>query len=425
MIRLALTAALVGTLVTPALAEDWRNWRGPAFNGSSPEKNLPAEFSPTSNVAWVAELPGNSAATPIISGDHVFISSIDKPKDALVAMAYDRKSGKLLWQHVVGKGISKDSRSTYSAPSPATDGETVVFFYGNGEMVAYDFGGQERWKKALGPFAFGWTFSTSPVIFEGTMYMQVLQRGEGASVILGMEPKTGKELFKHVRPSKAQAESLESFNTPMPFVHNGRKELLVAGGDSLSGHDLKTGAELWQWGTWNPTRKGDWRLVPSPIAGAGIVLVCAPKRDPIYAIKAGGSGLLTDDSIAWVSREAKELSSDVPTPAFYDGDFFVLSDVRNAITRVEPQTGKVKWSVPTPGRKKYEASPLAADGKLYVINFDGEVGIFDAADGKQLRVIPMETAKEIDGLVRSSISVANGQLFIRTTNKLYCIGKGG
>lgn len=405
-----------------AQAGDWQNWRGPHFNGTSDEKNLPTKFSKTDNVAWSVDLPGISAATPIISGDHVFISSTNKANETLEALCFDRKSGKLLWQHEVAKGISKDARSTFSAPSPTTDGKTVVFFYGNGEMVAYDFSGKQLWEKNLGPFKFGWTFSTSPVIFAGTMYMQILQRGEGESVILGFEPKSGKELFRNVRPSKARDESLESFNTPMPYEHNGRKELLVAGGDALTGHDLKTGAELWRWGTWNPTRKGDWRLVPSPIAGDGIILVCAPKKDPIYAIKAGGSGQLNDDAVAWISRETPELSSDVPTPAFYDRDFFVLSDVRKALVRVEPKTGKVKWSINTPGRKKYEASPLAADGKLYLINFDGEVAIINAADGSELGVIPME-GEQIEGNVRSSIAVANRQLYIRTTNKLYCVGK--
>ena len=136
----------------------------------------------------------------------------------------------------------------------------------------------------------------------------------------------------------------------------------------------------------------------------------------------GGSGKLDKDSIAWVSKEVRELSSDVPTPAFYDGDFFILSDVRKSLSRVEPKTGKVKWTITTPGRKKFEASPLAADGKIYLINFDGEVAILNAADGKLRRVIPME-GKVIDGYIRSSISAAHGQLFIRTTNKLYCIGK--
>ena len=84
------------------------------------------------------------------------------------------------------------------------------------------------------------------------------------------------------------AESREAFTTPVPFVHNGRRELLVVGGDDLSGHDLETGKELWRWGTWNPTRIRHWRLVPSPVANEDVILACAPKRDPIYAIRTGG-----------------------------------------------------------------------------------------------------------------------------------------
>ena len=119
----------------------------------------------------------------------------------------------------------------------------------------------------------------------------------------------------------------------------------------------------------------------------------------------------------------KELSADVPTPAFYDGDFFVLSDVRKSLSRVEPRSGKPKWTVATPGHVKYEASPLAADGKIYLINFNADVVILNAANGKLLRVIPMEETTGQDP-VRASISAAQGQLFIRTTRKLYCVGKG-
>jgi outer membrane protein assembly factor BamB len=226
-----------------------------------------------------------------------------------------------------------------------------------------------------------------------------------------------------VRPSRAVAESREAFSTPIPYTVGGATQLLVIGGDDLTGHDPETGKELWRWGTWNPERIPHWRLVPSPVAGDGIILACAPKRDPIYAVRAGGSGVLDDDCLAWVSREAKEVSADVPTPAFYDGDFFVLSDVRKNLSRVEPRTGKVKWTVPTPGNAKYEASPLAADGKLYTINFDGQVAIFRAADGELVRTIPMDQPTQGE-MVRSSIAAAHGQLFIRTTRHLYCVGKG-
>ena len=161
--------------------------------------------------------------------------------------------------------------------------------------------------------------------------------------------------------------------------------------------------------------------MPSPVAGDGVILACAPKRDPIYAVQAGGSGDLSDDSLLWTSEEHRELSSDVPTPAFYDGDFFILSDVRKGLSRVEPKTGKIKWTANTPGRSKYEASPTVADGKIYIINFDGELSVFAAADGKLMHTAAMDEKK--DGVCRAVPVVAHNQLFIRTTRKLYCIGQ--
>jgi outer membrane protein assembly factor BamB len=157
------------------------------------------------------------------------------------------------------------------------------------------------------------------------------------------------------------------------------------------------------------------------VSGDGVILACAPKRDPIYAIKSGGNGNLDDSAIAWKSDQEREVSSDVPTPLFYLGDFFVLSDVRNALARVEPRTGKVKWKIETPGRRKYEASPVGADGKLYLMNFGGEVVVVEAEAGKVLHVIPM--GEEGDDFTRSTVAVSQGQLFIRTNQKLYCVGK--
>ena len=196
---------------------------------------------------------------------------------------------------------------------------------------------------------------------------------------------------------------------------------MIAGGDVLTGHDPETGKELWRWGTWNPDRIGHWRLVPSPVASEDVILVCAPKGDPIYAVKAGGEGQLSDGALSWVSRDRKSgLTSDVPTPAFADGDFFILSSKRKALSRVEPRTGNVKWQSKTPGSAKWEASPLVADGKIYIMNFDGDVVIYDIKNGKQLNKISMD---ERGGFVRSAIIAAQGQLLIRTNEKLYCVGK--
>ena len=159
-------------------------------------------------------------------------------------------------------------------------------------------------------------------------------------------------------------------------------------------------------------------MVPSPIAGDGVVVACAPKRSPVYAVKADSEG---DAGLLWSSQDNRPVSSDVPTPAFYDGDFFVLSDVRKMLSRVEPKTGKIKWTIETPGRSKYEASPLAADGKLYLINFDGQVSVIDAQDGKVLRTISMEDDPR--GSIRSSVIASQGQLYVRTDTTLFCIGK--
>jgi len=429
---------LVLVAVSVARAGDWPQWRGPYFNGSTDEKDLPSDWSRTDKVVWSIDLAGSSAATPIIWADRVFLSGVDSDRDMLLAMCFDRKSGKLLWRHDVAKGISHDRRSSFAASSPVTDGKIVVFFYANGDLVCFDLNGRRQWARNLhddyGPFAFLWTFGSSPTLFEGRLYVQVLQRdvpvrGRGLkdkkneSYILAMEPGTGKTLWRQIRPSKARGESREAYSTPIPFSFNGNQQLLIAGGDALTGHDLETGKELWRWGTWNPRRITHWRLVPSPVTGDGVILACAPKNAPVYAIRPTGPGVQDDGAIVWVTSDIeKQVSSDVPTPAYYDGDFFVLSDLRKYLSRVEPRTGKVKWTIQTPGDAKYEASPLAADGKIYLINHAGEAAVIDAANGDVLNLIPMDkpSGREV---VRASISAAYGQLFIRTTRRLYCVGK--
>jgi outer membrane protein assembly factor BamB len=232
-----------------------------------------------------------------------------------------------------------------------------------------------------------------------------------------MEPSTGKTLWRHVRVTEAQAESRESFSTPIPYEVDGKAQIIIAGGDMLSGHDPVTGSEIWRWGTWNPTRIGHWRLVPSPVMGAGLAVICAPKKAPVYAVRPG-TGVFDEKALAWSSTE-KGVTSDVPTPAFAYGDFFVLSDVSKALSRIAPD-GSIKWSIETPGRIKYEASPMVADGKVYLVNFTGEVVVVNAEDGKVLHQTAFGTSE--DKQTRSMIVASQGQLFLRTDTRLFCIG---
>jgi len=439
-----------GSRSEAASGQYWANWRGPNFNGSSEEKGLPVRFSPTEGLRWTTPMPGPSAATPIIWDNSVFVSSVDAEAKQLVAMCVDRASGVVRWKHAVGSGylpggqgneIQLEPKSNYASPSPATDGKRVVFFYGNGDLVALDFAGKTLWSRNLqkdyGDFGFSFTFASSPVLYEGRLYMQVLQRNrpigsrgkDGAeSFLLAMDPATGKEQWRTVRPAPAVAESLEAYSTPVPFVYKGRKEILIAGGDILTGHDPASGKELWRWGTYNQDpgdpnsrhKRGDFRLVPSPVAGGGVILGCGPKTKPVFAVKAGQNGDVTESGMAWHSEVRGDVTSDVPTPLYYRDRFYVVSDLKKALSAVNPSDGKVLWSVPTPSRSAVWASPTAGDGKIYAMSLQGEVSVFDAANGELLATNPMAPD---ENEVRSGVAISGGNLFVRTNSKLFCVGK--
>ena len=422
-------------------AEDWANWRGPAFDGSSQEQGIPARFGPTEALRWKADLPGVAASTPVVSGDCVFVTSTDEKAGTLLGLCLDRKTGALRWQREVGKGFRQDDRSTFAGPSPATDGERVIFFFGTGDLAAFDFQGNVLWsrqiQKEYGSFAFMWTFSTSPLLFQGKLYLQVLQRdtsydngrgkpdGGNESYLLALNPATGQELWRTMRPSDANAESREAFSTPMPYATQGRMELLIAGGDVLTGHDPETGKENWRTPSWNPERIGHRRMVVSPVAGAGVVLGCAPKRAPVYAWKTGGTGLLNEDSRRWVSgddQQSRDVSSDVATPLFYRDRFYIMNSDRKAMTCVEPDTGKVFWEYRVENGSKIECSPTAADGRIYFQDHRGTVTVLAAGDeAKLLHQVEFGGVGEKD--IRSSIAIAHRCLFIRTNSALYCIGE--
>ncbi len=426
----------------PLSAENWPNWRGPNQDGSTVATNLPVKFSKTENVRWAADVPGMSASCPVIWGDKVFLTAPVEAEQKLVGLCYDAKTGKELWRRAIADGLRWDDRSNMANPSPVTDGERVIFLFSNAMLACYDFEGGEVWKRDLtkthGSFGTQWTYGSSPLIDSGKLYIQVLQRNETfefggiskgtpgkdmASYILALDPATGEDLWKVTRPSDAIAESLEAFSSPVITTHHGQRQLLVVGGDCITGHDANTGKELWRSGSWNSEKIAHWRLVPSAVAGSGIVLACAPKKNPVYAFSLDSRG---DAKLVWTS-DAKEVSSDVSTPLFYEGSFYVLDSDRKAISRVEPATGKVIWRGELPSRAKLEASPTAADGKIYCINFWGEVFVVKAG-GESFELLHSTDMGDgskpsgSDQSVRASIGISENSLFIRAQDKLYRVG---
>ena len=160
MKKLPLTLIALSTLcfIPHSKADDWMQWRGPNFNGSSSEKNLPTAFTRDGEVAWSLPLTGPSASTPIVHKGRIFLSSVDAENQSTHAMCVDRLTGKILWQSKVSDGIKRDDRSNFSSPSPVTDGERVVFVYGNGDVAAFDLEGKPLWRRNLeedfGAFAY-------------------------------------------------------------------------------------------------------------------------------------------------------------------------------------------------------------------------------------------------------------------------------
>jgi len=422
---------------------NWPNWRGPNFDGSATGNfKYPTVFSPELAVRWSHELEGPSASTPVVMNDRVFLSgtrlAIERESEPnLLAMCIDRKSGDTLWIKSAGSGyqpgdkdgniLQLDSRSNYSSPSPVASSTEVVFFYGNGDLVCFSHDGDLKWRRNLqadlGDFCFQWTFSASPTLYDGRLYLPVLQRDEqvhgrgnkdAESFLLCLNLKSGKTIWRHVRTTPAKKESREAFSTIIPY----NDSLLVAGGDFLTSHNPINGSELWRWGTWNNGHKQEWwRLVPSPVAGDGKVLVCAPKKAPVFAISL--SGKKSGAKLAWDSTKSKEVTSDVPTPLFYRGFFYVLSDLRQNISKLDPENGVVVWTLKLPGKYKWRASPTGADGKIYLMNHNAEALVVSSESGEILHAVKM--GDEYDDQTRSSIALSQGQLFIRTNKKLYCI----
>jgi outer membrane protein assembly factor BamB len=415
-------------------AENWAHWRGPLFDGATTETNLPNSWSTTENVAWTAPMPGMSGATPVIWGDHVFVSSPDVNKNLLL-LCLSRKDGKVLWQKTVAEGDRKRGLNNMASPSPVTDGKRVVVIFGTGDLAAYDFSGKELWSRNLvkdyGRFQYNFLYGSSPLLYDGKLYVQVLNRRPpteesatasdggpaGESYLLCLDPATGKTLWRHVRPTEAREESQEAYSSPIPKpLGKGKTEIIVVGGDCTTAQDAATGEELWRCGGLNSRNDFTWRVVTSPVVADGLIVSCAPKRAPVFGIRDGGKGLVTDTNIVWQFRE---FTPDCVTPLYYEKKLFVLDGDKQMITCLDPLTGEKKWQGSMGVREIFRSSPTGADGKIYCLSENGTAIVLSAGDEfKILATIPMGGAP-----VRSEIAVSDGQLFIRTTENLYCIGK--
>jgi outer membrane protein assembly factor BamB len=412
-IRIIYLAALA---IFSVAAENWPQWRGPGLNGISNEKDLPVRWTRDENVAWKLPLPSWSGATPIIWGDRIFLNVAEK--EDLSLWCVDRAQGGVLWKKHLAGGNFKIGKQNLSSPSPVTDGTSVYAMTGNGIVKGFDFAGHELWvrdiQKDYGQFGLNWGYGSSPLLFEDALYIQVLHgmKTRDASYLLRIDKKTGKTVWRVERPTEAVHESPDSYTTPVVLRYAGKVEIVVSGGDCVTGHDAATGKEIWRGNGFNVQKDPNYRVIASPVVSDGVIYTPTRVR-PLQAFRAGGHGDITGTHLLWAFQNGP----DVPTPVT-DGTYFYTVNDRGLAWCLDAKTGKEIWGPQRIHKATYSASPVLADGKIYITDEDGVTSVFKA--GPKFELV---AENNLDDYTLSSIAISGGQLFIRTAQNLYCIGK--
>lgn len=424
----ALASFLVGGCPTFA---DWPQWRGPTFNGAASPGKLPDSIT-AENQLWRTPLPGRAGSTPIVFGDNIFVTTPNEARN-LSVVCLNRITGAERWAFDVGAPDKEKSRNNFCAPTPVTDGQMVYALFGSGDLVALDVAGREVWRRSLykdfGRFAIMWIYGSSPLLYEGKLYIQSLQRDEmpsdyplfdgkpnRESFLLCLDPKTGNTLWRHVRKTDSTKESHESYATPTPFKGPAGTEILVVGGDHVSGHRTTDGTELWRARLYE--KRDDWyRIVTSAVAADGLIYASGPKGQPVVAIKQGGHGDVTSTHKAW---EFKTNPTDWATPLVMNGNLYVLDGGKHVLSRLDAKTGDVKWSGRLEVSGDIWSSPHGGDGKIYLRSEGGTVLVCSAED--EFKILSRYQLPGDEAPCFGSVALSHGQAFVRTAKALYCFG---
>ncbi len=430
--------------------ENWPHWRGPHHNGISDAKNLPMDWSVTKNILWKIRLPSWSAATPIIWGDRIFIvspseseaqskgekeqaeeqaqpqrrrqrSALDPGGAKLLLFCMAKKDGRILWERELDDKNQIHRKQNDATPSPVTDGKHVWVVTGTGKVAAFDWDGDQIWKKDLqseyGPFGHNWGYGSSPLLHKGRLIIEVLHgmKTDDPSYVVSLDALTGKVHWHQERPTDAEMESPDAYTTPVLLEYQGQTQIVISGGDYVTGHDFETGKEIWRAAGLNPLKRRNYRVVPTPIVAGG--LIYAPTRKtPLLALKTGGTGDITESHLAW--KYEGSAAPDVPSPVC-DGKYFYMVDDRGLVTCLDAKTGNLIWGPERTTEGIVSASPVLAGGRLYILNENAVTSIVSV--GQEFKLL---ATNELDGsYTLASPAVSGSHLFIRTSTHLYCIGE--
>jgi len=434
-----LVIMLSGLLGVGIDAEQWPHWRGPSASGVSPEQGLPVRWSDAENIAWKAPIAGLGVSSPIVWGDHVVVTSqlgsgevrpgprlvqSGNPLDAgerplgagsaggdgkvtFVVSAFARRTGQLAWRFELpaeGPFPAVHEKHNLASPSPVADGERVYAWFATGQLAAIDASGRLAWKKHLGadysPFEINWGHGSSPAVYKDQVIL--LCYHERASYLLALDARTGAVRWK----SDATAGEI-SYSTPLVVETSSGPEIIVNSSAGVSGHDFATGKRLWHID--EPNRFP----IPMPLFHDGTIYTSRGYRSsPFMAIRPGGRGNVAGTHVSWKATSGAPYISSLVQ---YNGLIYMVGDV-GVLTVIDARTGERLHQERIGG--VYTASPVAGDGKIYLLSEDGETIVL--AEGRSPRIL---SRNRLDARQLASPAIAGGRLFIRADAALYAIGK--
>jgi outer membrane protein assembly factor BamB len=254
-------------------------------------------------------------------------------------------------------------------------------------------------------------------LYKNNLIIEVLHSSDDGdpSYIISMDVQTGKTNWFQERPTDARNESPDAYSTPLMIEQDNQTQIVIVGGDYVTGHDAETGKEIWRAAGLNPRNRGNYRIVGSPVTADGIIYAPTRKR-PLLALKAGGTGDITESHLLWKWDESG--GPDVPS-VLCDGKFLYMVDDKSKITCLDAKTGKLIWGPNKTTGGIVSSSPILSNDKIYILNEEGKTAIISA--GKEYNLLNIN---ELDGsYTLSSPAVSGNKLFIRTGLYLYCIGK--
>ncbi len=418
---------MILSLALLLLQADWSAWRGPFENGMA-RGEAPTTWSDTQNVAWKTEIPGRGHSSPVVYGDFMFITTAvpegplsggggggrgpgggfaaNVPHRFLV-MCLNRKTGKVLWEREALEATPHEGYhfryGSFASSSPVTDGKHVYAFFGSRGLFVYTMEGKLAWQKSFSPMRMRLAFGegTAPVLHDNTLLLGFDQ--EEGSYLLALDKTTGKQIWKVDRDEPS------AWSPPLVLTHEGQKQIIVAATNKTRAYEFATGKLIWECAGLGTN------VIPAPVTAKGIVYVMSGHRDPnLMAIRLGRKGDLTGtDAIVWQNKRA---NSYTPSPVLINDRLYFVSD-NGFFSCLNALTGEVLFQERFSKPYNFKASPVGADGKIYLSTEEGDVLVMKIAD--KMEILATNTLK--DEVFIASPAVVGGDLYLRSQKAIYCI----